>query len=203
MEEIKILKMEEKHLDEVSLLHIEAFKDYPSTKLGKQYVKAFLKLFLESKFSICFVASEGNKICGYVVGIENDKLKTKKIAPIIFFSFLRKPYLIFYKKILKKIYYRLRNHFKINKNIFPDLPLPFISLVGIGVNPEKKGRGIGGLLMGSFEDEAIKRGYKAMRLSVYNNNLGAKKLYERQGWKPFPLPFDYLYYYKILNYDEK
>lgn len=137
MEEIKILKMERKHLDEVSLLHIEAFKDYPSTKLGKLYVKAFLKLFLESKFSICFVAVDGIKICGYVVGIESDKLKTKKIASIIFLSFLMKSYLFFERKVLKKIYRRLRSLFKMDLQDLPNLPHPFISLVGIAVDPEK------------------------------------------------------------------
>lgn len=203
MEEIKILRMEKEHLDEVALLHIEAFKDYPSTKLGKAYVKAFLKLFLESEFSIMYVAIKNLKVCGYVIGIENNKLKTKKISPIIFLSFLRKPYLIFDKKILNKIYYKFRNLLKIDKEVLPLLPSPFISLVGIGVAPENMGKGIGQNLMESFEQEAIKRGYKAMRLSVYNENLRAKKLYERCLWKPFPLPFNYLYYYKILNYDEK
>lgn len=203
MEKIEILKMEKKHLDEVALLHLETFKDYPSTKLGKIYIKAFLKLFLESKFSICFVAVESKKICGYVVGIENDKLKTKKILHIILFCLLKRPYLFFNKKILKKIYSRLRNFFKVNDKLLPDLPNPFISLVGIGVDPKKRKAGIGNLLMESFEKEAMRKRYKAMRLSVYNENFTARKLYEKRGWKSFHLPFDYLYYYKILNYDEK
>lgn len=203
MEEIKILKMEEKHLEEVSLLHMEAFKDYPSVKLGKIYIKAFLKLFLESKFSICFVAVEGTKICGYVIGIEKDKLKIKKIFPIIFLSFLRKPYLIFNKRMLNKIYQKIRNLLKIDKEILTLLPASFISIVGIGVAPENKGRGIGYSLMEAFEEEAIKLGYKAMRLSVYSNNKPARRLYEKRGWKPFLLPFNYLYYYKIFDYDKK
>ncbi|MEM7427946.1 MAG: GNAT family N-acetyltransferase [Pseudomonadota bacterium] len=54
---------------------------------------------------------------------------------------------------------------------------------GIAVAPEMRGQGIGGLLLDAIEDHARRHGEKSIRLDVIDTNPGAKKLYERNGFK--------------------
>lgn len=56
-------------------------------------------------------------------------------------------------------------------------------LDGICVAAEARSRGIGARLLAAIEDEAVARGYAAVRLDVIGENWRARALYERQGFK--------------------
>lgn len=54
---------------------------------------------------------------------------------------------------------------------------------GICVAPARRSRGIGSMLLAALYQEAAERGYGAVRLDVVQNNLRARALYERQGFR--------------------
>ncbi|MEO1329325.1 MAG: GNAT family N-acetyltransferase [Pseudomonadota bacterium] len=54
---------------------------------------------------------------------------------------------------------------------------------GICVDPEARGRGIGGRLLSAVEDEARRRGLDEVRLDVIDSNPRARALYERRGYR--------------------
>ncbi|HNQ87850.1 MAG TPA: GNAT family N-acetyltransferase [Verrucomicrobiota bacterium] len=57
------------------------------------------------------------------------------------------------------------------------------SLLSIGVDPEFRGRGIGRHLLEGFRWESARLGYRAMRLSVHDDNDRALALYRAAGWR--------------------
>jgi ribosomal protein S18 acetylase RimI-like enzyme len=61
------------------------------------------------------------------------------------------------------------------------LPQGFIAYMA--VEPEKRARGVGSLLLGAAEDAARQRGLPYMSLMVTEDNAPARKLYERRGYR--------------------
>ncbi|MBT4888959.1 MAG: GNAT family N-acetyltransferase [Rhodospirillales bacterium] len=55
-------------------------------------------------------------------------------------------------------------------------------LAGIAVNEDCRGHGIGKQLMEMFEEDAADREYKKTSLIVFEQNTGAKRLYENLGY---------------------
>ena len=54
---------------------------------------------------------------------------------------------------------------------------------GMALLPEHRGRGIGARLLQLAEEQAREQGYKALSLIVFEQNSGAKRLYERYGYR--------------------
>ena len=57
-----------------------------------------------------------------------------------------------------------------------------ISILAVAENAER--RGVGTALLGEAERWARARGFRRLTLSVFAENLRAKDLYRRRGWKP-------------------
>jgi ribosomal protein S18 acetylase RimI-like enzyme len=66
----------------------------------------------------------------------------------------------------------------------PKLPEPAMSLVGIAVASAAQGKKVGYQLVRAFEAKASERGFRSLRLSVYPDNMSARRLYEKCNWQP-------------------
>ena len=55
--------------------------------------------------------------------------------------------------------------------------------MGSAVDSDFCGKGVGGSLIAAFENEAKGLGMNYMRLSVYEDNETARRVYEKAGWK--------------------
>ncbi|HET6900032.1 MAG TPA: GNAT family N-acetyltransferase [Vicinamibacteria bacterium] len=54
----------------------------------------------------------------------------------------------------------------------------------IVVAPEARGQGVGRALLAAAEDWARARGYRLITLNVFLDNAGARRTYERAGYRP-------------------
>ncbi len=64
---------------------------------------------------------------------------------------------------------------------------------GIAVHPEARGKGVGGRLLGEVVAYAAAHGFDRVRLDVIDTNPGARKLYDRNGFRAVKTePFAYL-----------
>ncbi|MBI3158717.1 MAG: GNAT family N-acetyltransferase [Chloroflexi bacterium] len=54
---------------------------------------------------------------------------------------------------------------------------------GFRVRPEFRGQGLGGLLMDVLEDDLARRGIRLAALNVVDGNAGARRFYERRGYR--------------------
>jgi ribosomal protein S18 acetylase RimI-like enzyme len=58
----------------------------------------------------------------------------------------------------------------------------YFGILSMGVDPKLQRQGIGKLLMAAAEEEARKKGYGKMGLTVDVNNFSAINFYEKSGW---------------------
>lgn len=78
-----------------------------------------------------------------------------------------------------------------------------IHISGIAVDAEFRGRGIGSMLLLTFEQESKKDGFKKITLEVRKSNLHAIRLYEKMGFKLTGLtPRYYFDGEDALNYEK-
>jgi GNAT superfamily N-acetyltransferase len=54
----------------------------------------------------------------------------------------------------------------------------------VGVDPDRWGSGVGGLVLARMAEELPAAGFHAAQLLVYADNAPARRLYERMGWRP-------------------
>ena len=70
--------------------------------------------------------------------------------------------------------------------------LPHISeLLAIAVEPEKQGRGIGEILISEIERKALERNIKRIFLHTAVNNLSARKLFTKNGYRIWEIKRDF------------
>ncbi len=184
---LKIVDMSEENLDGMTNVHMSAFKGYSNTKIGKNYVKNFLKWFIHYKDGIAIVALYNGDDAGYVVGAPAgyQPEMNKSLIGTAILGFITHPWSIFNKKIIKIIISRIKTIAGSKKTTKSNDDIDLgktISLVGIAVSKDYEGLKIGSALINEFENRAKLLNFETMRLSVYGDNEKALALYKKSGW---------------------
>ena len=206
--ELLIVRLDEPAIAGVARLHRLAFAGYLNTRLGMPYLLAFIRWFCEAEDGIALVAvDQGGQPAGYVVGAPlgyTKRLNLEILRPALR-GMLLHPWLLFDSRFRQAAWRRFRSFAGAepasNQEMHPALPLPTVSLVGIGVHPDWRGRQIGARLLVAFEENARQLSSRSMRLSVYPENIPACKLYEKAGWQAgdIPQPGGAITYHKLLT----
>ncbi|HAM72235.1 MAG TPA: hypothetical protein DCM86_11385 [Verrucomicrobiales bacterium] len=203
---VKVARLTEGALDAVVEIHMAAFPEYMNAQLGRGYLRSFLRGFLLRPEGVAIVAmSESGQALGYVAGAPVELLPemNRALVPAASLAVCLRPWLLGTARIRRTAWNRVASIFgrRSEPKAAPLLPMPTLSLVSIGVDPQARGRSVGEQLMKGFEQEARARGCASLRLSVYPENAGARRFYERHGWVPFQgtvPPGDAMYYSKIF-----
>ena len=202
---MKVVAFENRHLDEVTDLHMEAFNEHLNVLLGKKYIKAFLAWFLQTDGCVNVVGeNEMGKAMGYIVGAPwgYQQGMNKALLKTAAIEMAKRPWIFVHKKILQSVWLRVKTILGLNKFIQTTgerYAGKIISLVGIGVSPDAMGSGIAKDMMDVFIAEATKKNYDYARLSVYVSNARARKFYEKCGWLPEHSQTAVMGYYKKLK----
>ena len=100
---LKIIDMSEADLDTLTDAHMLAFKGYSNTKIGKNYVKKFLKWFVDYPEGIAIAAIYNSNEAGYVVGapIGYQSKMNKDLMGTAVMGFITHPWVILNPKIVK------------------------------------------------------------------------------------------------------
>lgn len=181
------MKLED--VDGATSVHMTAFRDHLNVLFGFRYNNAFLKWFVNHEETISLVGlDDAGLISGYVVGAapgyQSDL--TKALLPYAFIGFLMRPWIAFNPRILKAAWARFQSqlpkpgidsiHIHSNTN-------KIISLVGICTSQSESSKGLATFLEREFICQAKARKFSAARLTVYANNLKARRFYEKSGWE--------------------
>jgi len=173
-------------LPQIVDIHMEAFKEYTNTKLGKGFVQSILDWFTTADDGIVLVAvrPDGQSV-GYVAGATSDyhvRMNRALAFPGIA-ALITHPWIVLRWRFL---YSLGRRGWKMVVPARVQAPSHRLaSLVTIAVAPNARNLGVGDLLMDAFESECRKRGFKSIRLSVYSSNKPARLLYERRKWEAY------------------
>lgn len=187
-----------KDLENVALVHLNAFSNSISSKLGQKYCVKMLEWYLLSRSTFLFHLEIDNKIVGYcggkVAGSHGSgsttamlqytffqAIKSMILRPWLFFNqSMISNYSIIIKNILLKFKIKKKKKQKIKKkqiNNFIE-----VGLVVIGVDENKQGLGYGSKLLIEFEKRSRSLGARKINLSVKSSNTRAIKSYSSNGW---------------------
>jgi ribosomal protein S18 acetylase RimI-like enzyme len=200
---VKFESITDQNVSEVVSVHMDAFHGYMNASMGRGYVRRFLMWFAKQPDAIAVVAVDGGRVVGYVVGapVGYERPLSRDLFWVVAAAAAVRPWLLFRESFRKRLAQRAARFFfpRPARPDVPDLPEPLMSLVGIGVSASGRGGGIGRKLLMEFEELCRQRQMRAMRLSVYADNVVARGLYERGGWKLFtPADPAAVYYYRLL-----
>jgi ribosomal protein S18 acetylase RimI-like enzyme len=173
-------------------LHQAAFAGSMGVKLGTRYLHDFLKWFITDPDAISLVCEKDGKLAGYVFGAKQgyNTRMNRALVGTMALAMITHPWLLVRAEYLAQLPERLRHLVgRSKKSPSPtpsseEPPKNLFRMVGLGVSPDFRRQGIGQRLIHAYEAEAWARGYEALQLSVYEDNTGARTLYETCGWKP-------------------
>lgn len=167
----------------VSLIHTYAFKNFFLTSLGIDFLKTYYRACIKNKNTIAYCAEDqyGNMV-GFVTGSSWAKgyHKTVFLNNIsqflisLFWSFVNKP----------SIFLRLVKN--IEKNHHENDNGEYAELLSIGVNPDFKGSGVGKELLNLFHQGVRSRGGLRVVLTTdKHNNDAVLAFYKKAGYEIF------------------
>ena len=187
-----------KHLANVALVHMNAFPNSISSKLGQKYCIKMLEWYLLPSTAFLFHLEIDNKIVGYCGGKvagSHGSGSTTAMLQYTFFqaikSMILRPYLFLHQSMISKYAIIINNiliKFKIKNKRSQHLDkkkmnnFKEIGLVVIGVEKSKQGLGYGSKILIEFEKRSQSFGATKISLSVKSSNTTAIKSYSRNGW---------------------
>ncbi len=201
---MEVRRFEITDVKDVTALHMWAFKDHLNVLLGRVYISAFLTWFIDRKDCVNVLGKLANgETGGYIVGAPwgYQQIMNKDLITVAAKEMLKRPWLIFHKKIIASVWLRVKTILGMNKFI-SETSLKYegriISLVGIGVAENAQGSGLASEMMHVFIEQSRRAGYTYARLSVYAANKRARKFYEKMGWLPESATTPVMGYFKKL-----
>lgn len=166
-------------------VHAAAFAGQLGPLLGRGYLEGFLSWFIDRPGAVSLVAEEDGAVLGYVFGAADGygaplgkKLRLQVAAGIL----RNLPRVALHPNFRRKLIgvaTRILRPGAAVSPIFRATPSGCFCLVGIGTDPQARGRGVGRALIQAFCDAAPRR---PIILDVYRDNAPARALYERCGF---------------------
>jgi len=170
--------MTEKHLDDVTFIHLNSLKEDFITSLGEYFVKnIYYKHILTSGLGFGFVCEIDNKVAGFIVGsCDSKKLhntRVQKYWPQIGLCLLLKlisnPVILL--RVLQVVYYMTAKHSEYEAQA---------ELISLAVHPEFRRKGAANLLVQEFKRHLTVLGVN--KCWTKTHSVIAKKIYENAGF---------------------
>lgn len=185
---MKIIKCKRQYIDQVVDIFGEAFKESilfftkPGEKVRHAFVDIFYLIFETYQNSFFVAVDKDNKVVGYIIIVKDiKKLWVESIKSGFIVKALIKWFLGKYSINLKAAFKILIN--KIHYFIFVGHTETCAQILSIAVNQEYQGRGIGKELVRNGLEYLKKEEVKRVKLEVRTDNIPAKKIYEKFGFK--------------------
>ena len=179
--EIRQIDAKEKPIiKKVVQIHLDTFKGFFLTFMGRGFLTCLYKSYCQYKESGLLVAFENNEPVGFLAysgdysGLYKFMIR-KKLIPFAWYSlgaFFRKP----------KTFIRLIRAFSKSDDVKREEK--YVELASIGVKPEVKSKGIGSSLISELKQKADFNVYSYISLETdAENNEVANKFYLKNGFK--------------------
>ena len=180
MEIRQVNAKEKKIIKQIVQIHMDTFKGFFLTFMGKGFLKNLYKSYCQHKESGLLVAFENNEPVGFFFffgdysGFYKFMIK-RKLIPFAWYSlgaFIRKP----------KTFIRLIRAFSKSDDVKRNEK--YIELASIGVKPESKSRGVGSSLITKLKENVDFNVYSYISLETdATNNLAANRFYSKNGFE--------------------
>jgi len=184
-DQIEIVPISGELLEQAAEVHLEAFHDRASGRLGRRYAVAFIRWFADRPDTVALAALVDGKVGGYLVGapLGYQRDINRDLFWTVFVSTLVRPRIWFSFNFIRIVLGRLQVMIgSKQQSTLPELPRPTFCEVGIGVSTRARGRGVGVQMLKAFEAEGRRRGMKSIISSVYRENTAGRALFEKGGY---------------------
>jgi ribosomal protein S18 acetylase RimI-like enzyme len=193
---ISVRRLVKADLPAISVAHAAAFPDSALTMLGAECVRRYYEWQLlgphevlalgafvdDSLYGFCFGGLFNGATAGFL-SRNRFYLSWRVLThPWLAANPMFRDRLTSGTRILKR--FKMRGSPKSRVVEIRRAPKSF-GILSIGVHPQCQGLGLGRLLMKESEEEARRRGFAAMDLTVHTNNQQAIRFYESLGWEKF------------------
>ncbi|MHA2098420.1 MAG: hypothetical protein ACW99A_07020 [Candidatus Kariarchaeaceae archaeon] len=195
-----IVEMEKMHIPSVVNIHLEAFRDYFLTYLGKSFLKLFYSGILNDERSIKLIAlDKTNDVLGFGVGAVDPsgfyrrllKHDWMKFSIVSIWAVIRKPIII--KRLIRAKKYPAMYPEGVDVALFMQLGISLSKNIKAlnafkkenkdwkNIIGNKKNVGVGKAIAESFLSESRSRGVKKVILNTDKDNISVNKLHESLG----------------------
>ena len=179
-----IKELNPKFVDQVVMVHIEAFPESQSTKFGKEFLKSYYAGAANSPNSVSFLWVVDGVVAGFIFGgINKKKLsrqilmrsKTRLIKTVINNIILNPA------TSIKRFWsYLVHYIMPLGETFYAD---DTATLDSVAILTKFRGQGIADALMKAFLEKLKYSHVSACRLGVLAENKVARSFYERNGFK--------------------
>lgn len=184
-DELILRRMAAADVPAVTNLHSLAFAGSMGVSLGERYVNAFLLWFIDDPTGEAVVAVKAGEVVGYVCGADDgyNTRQNRALFRDIVGGLISHPRVLMHKNFLPQLPNRIATLIspRTAARVAPVVPTgpDVFDLVGIGVSPLVRGAGVGKKLIAAFADRVFaRRQLQRIILSVYDDNVAARRLYE-------------------------
>lgn len=178
---MQIRKASIEDIENVVMIHCDAFKGFFLTSLGVDFLRFYYSVFVKSNETVTLVAEEEGKVIGFSAATMNSKGFNSRLIKSNLFAFGRLSLKLQFKNP-KALLRLVRNRTKKSSEMKDNEE--YAELYSIGVDKSQQGRGIGKILIGETEIALMQMGIERVSLTTdYDNNESAVGFYRSMGYE--------------------
>lgn len=176
-----IVEAKRQDIDHIVDIHINAFKGFFLTSLGRGFLHFYYSAFLKSSDTVVICAEDGD---GNLLGFS----AATKVCKGFNSRLIKENFLSFFALSLKLIFTNPNALLRLVKNLSKksdevEDKEDYAELFSIGVDSSQQGKGIGKLLLTRTEEILKSKGVKKVSLTTdYDNNDSAIGFYHSMGY---------------------
>jgi L-amino acid N-acyltransferase YncA len=178
-DDIKITTLLPEHAEQVAKLHISGITKGFISSLGMDFVTALYCAIAESRYSVCLVAVQDNKVLGFAAFTTNlhdlyRSLIFKRGLRFFLMLFRRMLSLGTVKKIFETLFYPAR---------IKKMNLPQAEFLSMAIADEARGKGLATKLVRRGFEECAKLGVKELKIFAAVDIQAINNMYKKLGFQ--------------------
>lgn len=189
--DIKVSLLNEENINGVVDVFLEEQRYHNSWNLGKLWIKKYLLWFAQNPKCIAIVALQDDLVIGYALGAPfgYEKELNRAIALYTLLAFILRPWLIFNKKLIRRIRHVVLSIFSPKLSAFgaiykmDNLPTPIMNYARAFISSQARGKGFGFQFYNyGIEIAQSLNFYRTIIGWVHKDNIPPNRLFEKLGF---------------------
>lgn len=177
---MELRKANKKDINRIVSIHLDAFKGFFLTSLGRDFLQFYYSVFLKSGETVVYCAVDDGNVIGFSAATKVSKGFNKRLIKENFISFVALSLKLIFTNPNSLL--RLVNNLSKKSDEVEDEE-DYAELFSIGVASTQQGKGVGKVLLAKTEEVLKSEGVKKVSLTTdYDNNDSAIGFYRSMGY---------------------
>lgn len=177
---MELRKANKKDINRIVSIHLDAFKGFFLTSLGRDFLQFYYSVFLKSSETVVYCAVDDGNVIGFSAATKVSKGFNKRLIKENFISFVALSLKLIFTNPNSLL--RLVNNLSKKSDEVEDEE-DYAELFSIGVASTQQGKGVGKVLLAKTEEVLKSEGVKKVSLTTdYDNNDSAIGFYRFMGY---------------------